>query len=381
MGLVSAERTRFSVAKCVLLVSALTAILGTVSVSPAFAVPVKCGDRITEDTTLHTDLLNCPDDGLVIGADGITLDLNGHRIDGRRNQAGNLVGTGINNREGHDRVTIKNGLVHEFLDGVGLGCTTENEVRGLTIRIAETAGIDLENSLCHEGEQPHHNVIADNVVQNVTMVAIRLALSDTSTVANNRTGSTTFGIGVSGDGNTVTDNTVSASFSGIAVGGDSNTIKKNSVGPGPGFGSNSVGIEVGGSDNKVIHNTATGGGLGIALTTGDRNVVAKNTASANKGDPGQEFAGSDGIFVGQLRHLGGDEPPPPPVGTRIEHNTANDNGDDGIDVDAPKTTVSGNTANNNGDLGIEAVHGVNDGGGNKASGNGNSAQCTVVACS
>ena len=41
--------------------------------------PVACGQVITEDTTLENDL-SCPGDGIVIGADGITLDLNGHTV-------------------------------------------------------------------------------------------------------------------------------------------------------------------------------------------------------------------------------------------------------------------------------------------------------------
>ena len=43
---------------------------------------VSCGDTITADTTLDSDLIDCPNNGIVIGADDITLDLNGHRIDG-----------------------------------------------------------------------------------------------------------------------------------------------------------------------------------------------------------------------------------------------------------------------------------------------------------
>jgi len=31
---------------------------------------------------LEADLINCPGDGLAIGADDVTLDLNGHLIDG-----------------------------------------------------------------------------------------------------------------------------------------------------------------------------------------------------------------------------------------------------------------------------------------------------------
>jgi hypothetical protein len=46
------------------------------------ASQLSCGETITTDTTLHTDLLNCKNHGIVIGADGITLDLNGHLIDG-----------------------------------------------------------------------------------------------------------------------------------------------------------------------------------------------------------------------------------------------------------------------------------------------------------
>ena len=49
---------------------------------------------------------------------------------------------------------------------------------------------------------------------------------------------------------------------------------------------------------------------------------------------------------------------------------------DGIQLLGPSTgletsTLTNNTANRNGNLGIEAVPGVNDGGGNHAAGNGN----------
>src|SRR5829696_8484752 len=49
---------------------------------PASASHVSCGDRITADTTLDADLVNCPNHGIVIAADDVTLDLNGHLVDG-----------------------------------------------------------------------------------------------------------------------------------------------------------------------------------------------------------------------------------------------------------------------------------------------------------
>jgi hypothetical protein len=51
------------------------------------ATQVQCGDVITTDTRLSRDLNNCPADGVVIGASRVTLDLDGHTIDG--------VGAGI----------------------------------------------------------------------------------------------------------------------------------------------------------------------------------------------------------------------------------------------------------------------------------------------
>jgi parallel beta-helix repeat protein len=66
--------------------------------------------------------------------------------------------------------------------------------------------------------------------------------------------------------------------------------------------------------------------------------------------------------------------------TLLERNIAIGAGDDGIDVDSTTTSLRRNTANRNGDLGIEAVPGVIDGGGNQAHGNGNPAQCTNISC-
>src|SRR5689334_13099778 len=41
-----------------------------------------CGSTLTRSTTLRSDLLHCPGTALVIGADGITVDLGGHAISG-----------------------------------------------------------------------------------------------------------------------------------------------------------------------------------------------------------------------------------------------------------------------------------------------------------
>ena len=45
---------------------------------------IKCGDTITQDTVLTNDIVNCSGYGLIIGADNITLDCNGHLIEGEK---------------------------------------------------------------------------------------------------------------------------------------------------------------------------------------------------------------------------------------------------------------------------------------------------------
>jgi hypothetical protein len=58
------------------------ALIG-VSVDSAAGQAVQCGQVITQDVRLDSDL-ECPPDttGLVIGADDVTVDLNGHTISG-----------------------------------------------------------------------------------------------------------------------------------------------------------------------------------------------------------------------------------------------------------------------------------------------------------
>jgi hypothetical protein len=83
----------------------------------------KCGDTITTDATLHHNLVNCPNNGIVIGADDVTLDLNYHNIDGDGTPAAGcdprreFCDVGVLN-DGHDGVTVTNGSLRQF--GIGV---------------------------------------------------------------------------------------------------------------------------------------------------------------------------------------------------------------------------------------------------------------------
>ena len=95
------------------------------------AVRVTCGQIITTDTKLANDLLGCPRHGLIIGADDITLDLNGHTIAGDATPFEDcpqdepcdvgVVNSAIRdgtpfNGPGFDDVTIENGFVRDFAE-------------------------------------------------------------------------------------------------------------------------------------------------------------------------------------------------------------------------------------------------------------------------
>ena len=113
-----------------LVVAAMTVAAGLAVTAPAQAAVLTCGQTITEDTILENDLGPCPNHGIVVGADGITLDLNGHQVVGT---AAGRDGAGIYilNRTG---VTVLNGTVRAFDIGVAIDGGSRNTVRGVTAR-------------------------------------------------------------------------------------------------------------------------------------------------------------------------------------------------------------------------------------------------------
>jgi Right handed beta helix region len=111
---------------------AVVAVL-LLSPSQALADHVSCGDTITKDTKLDSDLIGCPGNGLVIGADDITLDLNGHTLKADGSFARDTAG--IDNTSGYDRVTIERGVIELFEYGILMQGADRNVLRGNTIYV------------------------------------------------------------------------------------------------------------------------------------------------------------------------------------------------------------------------------------------------------
>jgi parallel beta-helix repeat protein len=118
----------------------------------ASASHVDCGDTITADTTLDSDLVDCPNNGILIGADHVTLDLNGHTIDGdgelvreRCFSRREFCDTGVAN-DGHDDVTLMHGSVREFAVGASVVKARHNRVLDISASRSRFIGIVLDAS-------------------------------------------------------------------------------------------------------------------------------------------------------------------------------------------------------------------------------------------
>jgi parallel beta-helix repeat protein len=356
---------------------------------------VNCGNTVTGDTTLDSDLVNCPGNGIVIGADDVTLDLNGHTIDGD-----GVLGCdefyacdfGVDNTAGHDGVTIENGSIREFASAVFVLDASHNRLRRLSASHNVLGGMLL---IASPGVRIEHNSISANglttdqaglivfdssairiernsVVENGDIGMFLVGIGDSRVERNAVSGNPETGVGLDGNGNEVSRNRVVRNGEGITVGGDENTITRNHV------ADSRAGVE--------------GGGLGIFVAAGHDNLVERNfVLGASRSGiqvsllPEELEGGPPAVdTVVRRNHLRGNGDgvlvQTTALGTVLEGNHALGSGDDGIDVDSAATTLIANHAVHNGDLGIEAVVGVIDGGRNKAHGNGNSLQCTNVAC-
>jgi CSLREA domain-containing protein len=378
---------------------------------------VSCGQVLTQSTLVTNDLFDCNGNGLVIGAHGITVDLNGHTIDG----IGQGVGI-LNN--GFDSVAITNGFLQDFDFGVQLNPgSTLNTVTSLLLQLNQEAGIqlsDADNNVLRDNELAGNAIgislisgtqgatVRDNTISTSARQGVFILNASSNLIQNNQiSGSSESAVylegasnntvlgntlsGNSGEGveiillshnNRVEGNSISANAGGILVSNSNgsqlinNTVQSNSSGIVLEFANNTLvrvndvrgnsgGIELQDvNDTRIEMNNVSGNsGAGIEINgVSLRNTIVQNIASSNNGE---------GISIG--------DPAPVGAGSLISGNVANNNGGGGFFI-AGGHTVSGNTANLNDGWGIYAESGSIDGSGNMATGNAEPAQCYNVAC-
>jgi large repetitive protein len=369
-------------------------VAGAMGGGQAVASHVGCGAVITTDTTLDSDLVDCPNNGIVIGADDITLDLNGHRIDGDGtpaegcNPRKEVCDVGVVN-ERHDGVNVKGGSTREFAVGVLVAAARDNRVRDISSSKNDFFGAVIADSTRSvvRGGSFSHNIPPEG--DGIGLFGSDHIKIEGNSIKDNRGP----GIHVDGsNGNLIKGNLFSHSSPGVLIGGDrgSDRSDRNEV-RGNRFVRNSEGIAVFlGSRNVVARNHLSEDGSGIGIEKGRHNLVARNVVvdPRTRGIgfgldfPDGSIGGVDNIIRRNVvEGSGGDAFLINKKGTSVlRRNVAKGAGDDGFDVESRSTKLTKNRARRNADLGIDAVKGVIDGGGNRAGGNGDQRQCVHVKC-
>lgn len=310
--------------------------IGTVAVGtaePVAAQSVRCGMVLTQSTALASDIGPCPGDGLVIGANNITLNLNGHSVFGTPGPgSGRQAGIRLSRRTGV-RVTgqtlagARRGTVRGFDAGVAIDAGSANTVENLVVR--DNIGPNDETVELCDGIVAFHS--ADNRILNNAVIhngpcdgiGVLGSGSDRNTLRGNVVRAT---VGASAD---------SAAGTGIIVNNFLDVADRGR----PIF------------DNRVIGNVVVGNsGSGISNIGSVDGVVSNNNVEDNGlAHFGEiDFLPANGIGAAKGPQL------PIPLNLSISRNVVKHNGIFGIIVDrnTDGVTVLENHVTLNGAVGI-----------------------------
>ncbi len=308
--------------------------LGMLATVPAvvLAAGPACGDTLTANTTLTTNLDCSAYDGnaLTLGANGITLNLNGHKITG---YAGDDYDSGVLVEANNTVVT--NGTIENFGYGVYLDHVVKTKVKWLTIN-GEAGGSDDYGIYVDRGAA---NKINHNTVDG-TYDGIYLAYGASHVIKhNNVTADDTAFYPNYETLDTFAYNTAHAAYGFYDYDSGGNKYQYNTAN-----GGSETGFYMECDDYghvTLIGNTANNNGAGFYLTdcyidppgSARASLIKGNTANGNTGNGFEDYYS---------------------VGSTWTRNTANDNGDDGFYFDYPgELTITSNVAKRNANSGFE----------------------------
>jgi len=312
--------------------------------APPSAVVLACGQSITTNTVLARDVGPCAGDGLVIGADGVTVNLNGHRVVGTAGPGDNV---GIR-MQGRSRIVISGGTVTGFGAGVAIMGGSRNIVTAVTVE----HNIGPINGSGDFGDGLAIFNSSDNVVRNNVI----------------RHNGPFDGIGVFGAPSTrnlIADNLVELNNIARFV-SQLDLMLNLDDGINLGAGLN------GGTHNSVVGNTIRNNGLnGInacsvrgnpCITTDD--TIAGNLVQANGfGDPlnPDPFDTGDGIHIVSIKPPGMDVSDFfPPTRELVANNTVVGNAGSGITVGSSSNRILNNRALGNASNTFDAFFDLQD---------------------
>lgn len=271
--------------------TALALLIFLALVPTAAADHVACGEVLTADTTLDSDLHCTSEAGLIVGADGIAIDLAGHQVS-------SSIRPALDNQGGYDDVTVANGSL-SGASAVTLVGADRNTFDGVRMRGEAAAYISGSDDV-----RIQHGYLGG------ALSGVDIVDSDRTVLDGMEIFSLTSGSAVrvgAGSDDTVLTGLVFPSSSpsacclsgrGIQVEGDTvgTTIDGNTIAGQP-FGG--IFVEEGALDVTITHNTANGSvdGSGIHVLTPSASV-GWNSTNDN---------GRYGIYAPGATDLGGNQ--------------------------------------------------------------------------
>ena len=137
-GIVQAtrERSRRWLALPMAAVVLVTLVLVQGASSQRLTVVTTCGQSVTGNVLLANDL-TCSGDGIVVAGDGTTVNLNGHKISG---PTGLSEAIGVYGQH-FKSVTVKNGTISGFNNGVEFDSFSSATVQGMRVSGSASSGI------------------------------------------------------------------------------------------------------------------------------------------------------------------------------------------------------------------------------------------------
>jgi parallel beta-helix repeat protein len=250
-------------------VSEPIAVLGAHPGLSSSGETVACGASIVANLKLGNDLF-CPGDALIVSADGIEIDLNGHTI------TGSAVGVGITVRARRD-VSIFGGTIRNFLTGIFVAQSTN-------VHVTKSWFTQNREAVFFNGSSG--GAIQWNVAWQNTERGIMLRPTASGIISTQ---------------NLVTQNVLTANPSGILIFGQpGNTLQGNIISKSTLAGINLTGP--GSSGNVVRENLLIGNAAGILFSTAGwtGNTFASNLFWTNtcgiQGSPAGNTVGQNRFF-------------------------------------------------------------------------------------
>ena len=227
---------------------------------------ITCGSKITSDTLLTADILNCPFNGLNITASNVLLDCQGHTISGNRSSfSSGIFARNVNN------TSIKNCVVQNF----------ETGIRFQSVRLGQlTNNTATNNALGYLLDAFENGILASNRADNQVGSGFVLdGAVNISLISNTANNNTFFGFFTSFSGNI---NFVNNSARDNGLYGfyiyyttfttlTSNTAKNNNYG----F------VAENSQNNNFSYNTANDNSYGFLLFFSELNSISSNTFENN----------------------------------------------------------------------------------------------------